>query len=89
MEQIAKMLHLWKNRTLCEKCPNKKAKSARLVQQLEQITDKVPSDADIEATRKLYKILDSVGIKLLDHIVASPKSAVSMKDAGYFNFFEI
>ena len=49
----------------------------------------IPSDADIVATRKLYKILDSVGIKLLDHIVASPKSAVSMKYAGYFDFFEI
>ncbi|KAK0579615.1 hypothetical protein LWI29_028682 [Acer saccharum] len=32
-----------------KKCPNKKAKSARLVQQLKNIADEVPSDADIES----------------------------------------
>ncbi|KAK0590062.1 hypothetical protein LWI29_022263 [Acer saccharum] len=32
-----------------KKCPNKKAKSARLVQQLRDIADEVPSDADIES----------------------------------------
>ncbi|KAK0572267.1 hypothetical protein LWI29_028886 [Acer saccharum] len=32
-----------------KKCPNKKAKSARLVQELKDITDEVPSDADIES----------------------------------------
>ncbi|KAK0598266.1 hypothetical protein LWI29_033129 [Acer saccharum] len=32
-----------------KKCPNKKAKSARLVQQLKEIADEVPSDADIES----------------------------------------
>ncbi|KAK0580148.1 hypothetical protein LWI29_037057 [Acer saccharum] len=32
-----------------KKCPNKKAKSARLVQQLKDIADEVPSDADIES----------------------------------------
>ncbi|KAK0574874.1 hypothetical protein LWI29_030333 [Acer saccharum] len=31
-----------------KKCPNKKAKSARLVQQLKDIADEVPSDAGIE-----------------------------------------
>ncbi|KAK0572645.1 hypothetical protein LWI29_034803 [Acer saccharum] len=32
-----------------KKCPNKKVKSARLVQQLKDIADEVPSDADIES----------------------------------------
>ncbi|KAK0598403.1 hypothetical protein LWI29_034324 [Acer saccharum] len=32
-----------------KKCPNKKAKSARLVQHLKEIADEVPSDADIES----------------------------------------
>ena len=32
-----------------KKCPNKRAKAAKLVHQLEQIADEVPSDVDIES----------------------------------------
>ena len=48
----------------------------------------IPSDEDIAATKKLYKILDSVGITLLDHVIVGPNDALSMKSSGYFNIFE-
>lgn len=48
----------------------------------------IPSDADIKATRQLTNILDTIGIKLLDHVIVGPNNAISMKDAGYFNIFE-
>lgn len=49
----------------------------------------VPSDADVKVTRQLNNILKSVGINLLDHIIVGPNNAISMKDNGYFNTFEI
>ena len=48
----------------------------------------LPSDADVKATRQIYNILDTVGIKLLDHVIVGPNNAISMKDTGYFNIFE-
>lgn len=48
----------------------------------------LPSDADIKVTRQLHGILESVGIKLLDHIIVGKKNAISMKNNGYFNIFE-
>lgn len=48
----------------------------------------MPSDADIMATRQLLNILQSVGIKLLDHIVVGRDGVVSMKNTGYFNIYE-
>ncbi len=48
----------------------------------------LPSDADIKVTRQLHGILESVGIKLLDHIIVGRTEAVSMKNSGYFNVFE-
>ena len=49
----------------------------------------VPSEADVKVTRQLYNTLKNVGITLLDHIIVGPNDAVSMKDTGYFNFFEL
>ena len=43
-----------------------------------------PSDADINATRELYKLLGSLGISLLDHIIAAGGRAVSLKETGAF-----
>ena len=43
-----------------------------------------PSDADLNATRELYKLLGSIGITLLDHIIVAGGSAVSLKDNGAF-----
>ena len=48
----------------------------------------LPSDADIKATRQLYHTLNSVGIKLLDHVIVGQSNAISMKDSGFFNIFE-
>lgn len=48
----------------------------------------VPSDADIAATKQMYTILQSVGIRMIDHIIVGKNHAISMKDTGYFNIFE-
>ena len=47
--------------------------------------DAYASDSDVKATEKIFPVLKSVGIRLLDHIVVSPKQALSMYDAGYFS----
>lgn len=47
----------------------------------------VASDDDVKATMKIYPILKSVGIRLLDHIIVNPQTASSMYDAGYFSTF--
>lgn len=46
----------------------------------------VPSDADIEATRKLFTVFSQVGITLLDHIIVADGKICSMKYTGYFDF---
>ena len=47
----------------------------------------VASDDDVKATMKIYPILKSVGIRLLDHIIVNQQTASSMYDAGYFSTF--
>lgn len=48
----------------------------------------VPSETDIAVTNKLFSVLKSVGIKLLDHIIVNKDMASSMYDAGYFSMFK-
>ena len=48
----------------------------------------LPSDADISATRQLFRILEPLDITLLDHIVVGKNGAVSMKDNGYFDLLD-
>ena len=43
-----------------------------------------PSDADINTTRELYKLLSAIGITLLDHIIVAGGKAVSLKETGAF-----
>ena len=48
----------------------------------------LPSDADISATRQLFRILEPLDITLLDHIVVGKNGAVSMKDNSYFDLLD-
>ncbi|KAK1560014.1 hypothetical protein Q3G72_021202 [Acer saccharum] len=64
-----------------KKCPNKKAKSAKLVHQLEQITDEVPSDADIESI-----FLEQEGVDQNTTFVLQDSDSVSSSD--YFDSSE-
>lgn len=50
--------------------------------------DCTPSDRDVVATRNLKRILNDLGINLLDHVIVSKRSAVSMKETGYFNLLD-
>lgn len=47
-----------------------------------------PSKEDVNITRRLVTVLESVGIKLLDHIIVGPKHAISMRDCGYFSIYD-
>lgn len=44
-----------------------------------------PSAEDLAATHKLYHLLQSLGITLVDHIVVGIDGARSMKQTGYFS----
>lgn len=46
------------------------------------------SEQDVRTTNELHRILKSVGIKLLDHIIVNKDRAISMYDAGYFSEFK-
>lgn len=48
----------------------------------------VPSDSDIRVTREMMRILSSIGIELLDHVIVGRHTAISMKHAGYFNILD-
>ena len=41
----------------------------------------LPSNDDIMTTREVMKILDSLGIELMDHIIVSENDCVSMRDS--------
>ena len=41
-----------------------------------------PSDADIEVTRSLKRLLDLVDVRVLDHIVVTASESVSMRELG-------
>lgn len=47
----------------------------------------LPSDADVDATRRLYCVLEAIGVDLLDHIIVSDGDFVSLRDSGHFARF--
>lgn len=49
--------------------------------------DPTPSDQDIQITRKLFDAGVVLGIRLLDHIIASDNGYVSLKEKGYIGKF--
>ncbi|NLZ47035.1 MAG: DNA repair protein RadC [Clostridiales bacterium] len=48
----------------------------------------IPSDNDIRVTREMVRILSSLGVELLDHVIVGKNAATSMKHAGYFNILD-
>ena len=47
----------------------------------------IPSRADIETTRLLYRGLRLIGVELLDHVIVADDDCVSMRDSGMFDDF--
>ena len=45
----------------------------------------LPSNADVEATGRLYKILRLLDIELIDHFVVADGECVSMRDSGFLH----
>ncbi|MCI4668190.1 MAG: hypothetical protein MRZ79_08635 [Bacteroidia bacterium] len=45
-----------------------------------------PSHGDIKLTENIFKVLDSMSVHLLDHIVLSQEGYYSMADQGRMNF---
>lgn len=43
-----------------------------------------PSKEDIETTRRIYKAGKIVGIELLDHVIVTHDSFLSLKEGGYY-----
>ena len=44
----------------------------------------LPSQADLTTTRRLWGILQSVGVELVDHLIFADDDMVSLKDSGIF-----
>lgn len=44
----------------------------------------LPSNADLATTRKLWDILQDVGVELVDHLIFADDDMVSLKDSGVF-----
>lgn len=47
------------------------------------------SNEDVASTRNLVSVLRSLDIKLVDHIIVTEKTAISMKEMGHFSVFEM
>lgn len=47
----------------------------------------LPSAADVETTKQLYRGLKLIGVELLDHVVVADNDCVSMRDSGVFDKF--
>ena len=47
----------------------------------------LPSAADVDATVKIYRMLQMIGVELVDHIIVSDGDFVSMRDSGHFASF--
>ena len=47
----------------------------------------LPSAADIEATGRIYHMLQAVGVELIDHLVFCDGDFVSMRESGHFAYF--
>ena len=45
--------------------------------------DPTPSRADREATEKLARALDALGVRLLDHLVVAAKGTTSFRSLGF------
>ena len=45
--------------------------------------DPTPSDADREATRRLARALDPLGVRLLDHLVVAERGITSFRSLGF------
>ena len=48
----------------------------------------MPSPEDIAATQKIFNVLKSVGIRLVDHIIVAGEQAVSLKEYGAFSLLD-
>lgn len=48
----------------------------------------LPSPEDVYTTEKVFHALQSIGIKLRDHIIICGLEAVSMRDSGHFKCFQ-
>jgi len=47
----------------------------------------LPSSADVEATGRIYHMLRTIGVELLDHLVFCDGDFVSMRESGHFAYF--
>ena len=47
----------------------------------------LPSKADVESTSRVYRMLNMIGVRLLDHLIFSEADFVSMRDSGHFAYF--
>ena len=47
----------------------------------------LPSTADVDSTAKVYRMLNMIGVRLLDHLIFSEEDFVSMRDSGHFAYF--
>ena len=47
----------------------------------------LPSAADVDATARIYRMLQMIGVALVDHIIVSDGDFVSMRDSGHFAGF--
>ena len=47
----------------------------------------LPSTADVSATEQLFRMLQMIGVELVDHIIISDGDFVSMRESGHFARF--
>ena len=47
----------------------------------------LPSAADVETTAKVYRMLQMIGVELVDHIIFGEDDFVSMRASGHFDRF--
>ena len=47
----------------------------------------LPSEADVDATARLFRLLRMIGVELADHIIFSDGDYVSMRESGHFAYF--
>ncbi len=47
----------------------------------------LPSNADLEVTARLYRMLQMIGVEFTDHIIVSDGDYVSLRESGHFASF--
>lgn len=63
-------------------------KAARVILAHNHVTDiALPSKSDLETTRQIYRLLNSIGVKLVDHLIICDGDFVSMYESGHFAGF--